>query len=201
MALGLLHLVFVSNLGALLTLPRQTMADTRSSDHRNLNYGEMDEFEFPLKREEIVSSCPGLGASPRQVRDWFKTYLFYRGLDPDASENVFWRGEELHRATFLEISEAFKAHCGLFDWEANLLAYDVYSILEKSIPPPTRTLFQRYLEHLVEPDYYRRLMFYAKINVKAMDVVVGVFGWIFLGLTHIIALFTIFTIFAIIMSY
>ncbi|KAI1080894.1 hypothetical protein F5B20DRAFT_83533 [Whalleya microplaca] len=177
------------------------MPETEDVKPRNLTYEELDEFEFPLRRDEIISSCPGLGASPWQVRDWFRTYMFYRGLDPDASDNIFWRGEELHRATFLEISDAFKAHCGLQDWEANLLSYDVYSILEKAIPPPTRTLFQRYLEHLVEPDYYRRLMFYAKINVKAMDVVVGVFGWLFLGLTHIIALFTIFTILSIILSY
>ncbi|KAI0595975.1 hypothetical protein F4775DRAFT_566852 [Biscogniauxia sp. FL1348] len=89
----------------------------------------------PPTRQEIIDSCPGLGASPTQVRDWLMAYLLYRGLDSYKAEGFFWRGAELHRATLAILVEAFKKHCRIQDWEADILAHDVFAIVEVSAMP------------------------------------------------------------------
>ncbi|KAI0886770.1 uncharacterized protein GGS22DRAFT_158630 [Annulohypoxylon maeteangense] len=86
--------------------------------------------EHPIDRTRITNSCPGRGASPSSVRDWIRAYLSYRGLDPEASEKFLWRGKELYQAKIPELRDAFKRHCDLQDWEADILANDVYTLLE-----------------------------------------------------------------------
>jgi len=92
-------------------------------------------------RQEVIEICPGLQASPTEVRDWFASYLAYRGIPREKSEKFFWRGIELHRASYGTLVDAFKQHCGTLDWEAEILAYDVYTIVEVSLnrTEPNRT--------------------------------------------------------------
>ncbi|KAI1378071.1 hypothetical protein F4677DRAFT_443985 [Hypoxylon crocopeplum] len=157
-------------------------------------------YEPQIARTEVIVSCPSLLASPATVRNWFRTYLIYRGLDPDVSEKFFWRGPELYQAEIAELQDAFKTHCSLQDWEANILASDVHSILESSIPPPRRTDFQKYVEYLVGPDYYIKLMFYTRWPIFA-DYIVGVVAWAGFILGHFVATLIIWNAFEIIMAY
>ncbi|KAI0150486.1 hypothetical protein GGR57DRAFT_504148 [Xylariaceae sp. FL1272] len=136
-------------------------------------------------RQEIISSCPGLLASPTQVRDWFSTYLAYRGLDPTDGQKFIWRGIELHRATFTTLVDAFRHHCGKLDWEADVLAYD------ESVPPPQRTMFQRYVEKLFGYEFYSNLMQWSKPNLKFLDYANCVLCWGGFSLIHAVLLLII----------
>jgi hypothetical protein len=53
-------------------------------------------------------------------------------MQPTSAKKFFWRGLELHRASYATLVDAFKQHCGKLDWEAEILAYDVYTIVEVS---------------------------------------------------------------------
>ncbi|KAI1204761.1 uncharacterized protein F4807DRAFT_322326 [Annulohypoxylon truncatum] len=86
--------------------------------------------QYPIGRNQIIKNCPGKQASPSVVRDWIRTYLSYRGVDLEASSKFLWRGIELYRAEIPELRDAFKRHCELGDWEANIIANDVYTILQ-----------------------------------------------------------------------
>ncbi|KAI1395009.1 hypothetical protein F4819DRAFT_492899 [Hypoxylon fuscum] len=107
--------------------------------------GEEDNWGDPLDRADVVKRCPGPTAPPNTVREWFQSYLAYRGLNPHAANECFWTGLELHQTSPSELQEAFKKYCRLHDWEANILAADVRNILEISSPlaTPKRTYFQR----------------------------------------------------------
>ncbi|KAI2464916.1 hypothetical protein F4781DRAFT_435931 [Annulohypoxylon bovei var. microspora] len=135
-----------------------------------------NDVQYPIARTEIIKSCPGKQASPSAVRDWIRTYLFYRGLDPDASDTFLWRGIELYRADVPELKAAFKKNCDLQGWEADIIANDVYTILERAIPLSTRTFFQIYVYYLMGFDYYRKLMFHAR-DPTWMDYLVGILTW------------------------
>ncbi|KAI1505068.1 hypothetical protein F5X99DRAFT_369408 [Biscogniauxia marginata] len=138
----------------------------------------------PPTRHAIVTSCPGLQASPTQVRDWLRLYLLYRGLDATDAEAFFWRGAELHRATYPVLVEAFKKHCEVQDWEADTLAYDIYTIVENSIPPPRPTIFQKYVEALYGYEFYSNLMQRNKFNPGFFDQANCIFCWIGLLIIH-----------------
>ncbi|KAI0023359.1 hypothetical protein F4780DRAFT_77752 [Xylariomycetidae sp. FL0641] len=129
-------------------------------------------------RTEIIAACPGLQASPTQVRDWLAAYLRYRGLDAGGAARFFWRGVELHRATYGTLLEAFRQHCGMLEWEADILAYDIYTIIESSIPPPKRTIFQEYVEALFGYEFYSNLLLWtAKPNPGFLDRANCAFCW------------------------
>ncbi|CAJ2509483.1 Uu.00g145090.m01.CDS01 [Anthostomella pinea] len=139
-------------------------------------------------RQEVLKQCLGLQDSPKKVRDWFKTYLEYRGLDAINADKFFWR-EEPHRATYSNLLEAFKQHCGKLDWEADVLAYDVYTVVEGSIPPPERTMFQKYVEGLFGYEFYINLMQWTKPNPGFLDRANCIFCW--LGLLSIHGVLTL----------
>ncbi|KAI5919354.1 hypothetical protein F4810DRAFT_687784 [Camillea tinctor] len=139
----------------------------------------------PPTRQEIIDSCPGFGASPTQVRDWLWTYLLYRGLNTDNAGGFFWRGTELHQATIETLVAAFKNHCRVKDWEADILANDVFTIIENSIPPPHRTLFQRYVESLFGSEFYSKLARRHKPVLGFFEYVNCIFCWIGLLIVHI----------------
>ncbi|KAI0475617.1 hypothetical protein GGR56DRAFT_675731 [Xylariaceae sp. FL0804] len=140
----------------------------------------------PPSRGEVLGTCPGLEASPTQVRDWLATYLVYRGLDAAGADGFFWRGAELHRASYPTLFDAFKNHCGLLDWEAELLAYDIYTVLEDSIPPPSKTLFQKYVENVFGYEFYSSLLQWKKPNPGFLDRANCVFCWIGFLVIHIV---------------
>ncbi|KAI1485129.1 hypothetical protein F5X96DRAFT_683066 [Biscogniauxia mediterranea] len=140
----------------------------------------------PPTRQEVIDSCPGLGASPTTVRDWLTAYLLYRGLDSYKAEGFFWRGAELHRATLPILVEAFKKHCRIQDWEADILAQDVFTIVENSIPPPHRSLFQRYVESLFGCEFYGKLIQWRKPVVGFLGRANCIFCWAGLVIIHVI---------------
>ncbi|KAI1770101.1 hypothetical protein F4818DRAFT_446553 [Hypoxylon cercidicola] len=110
--------------------------------------GTTVEFETdPPARAEVVANCPQLTASPTSVRNWFREYLAYRGLDPEAAYSFLWTGAELHGADAWELHSAFEKHCDLHGWEADILTADVYTILKESVQPK-RTAFQAGLERI-----------------------------------------------------
>ncbi|KAI2606766.1 hypothetical protein GGR54DRAFT_408153 [Hypoxylon sp. NC1633] len=146
----------------------------------------MGSYKPWVERAEIVTTCPGPHASPSAVRHWFQSYLIYRGLDPVASDKFFWRGPELHRVKASDLHEAFKTHCSLLDWEADVLASDVCSILQRSALPPNRTYFQNYVEFLLEPGYYPKLMFDNRYPQFAVYVV-GILAWVSFIAIHLVA--------------
>ncbi|KAI1318990.1 hypothetical protein F5Y16DRAFT_414344 [Xylariaceae sp. FL0255] len=140
----------------------------------------------PPTRQTILSSVPGLQASPAEVRDWLALYLSYRGMKPlDAKKFVGWRGLELHRASYSDLVDAFRQHCGRLDWEAEVLGLDVYSIVEGSIPPPDRTIFQIYVEEVFGYEFYSSLMQqWTRPNRSFVDRVNSVFCWVGFALIH-----------------
>ncbi|KAI1339858.1 hypothetical protein F5Y15DRAFT_382328 [Xylariaceae sp. FL0016] len=143
-----------------------------------------DTYVPPPSRQEITSSCPGLEASPLVVRDWLATYLLYRGVDAAGADNFFWRGVELHRASYSTLFDALKHHCSLLEWEADILAYDIYTIVEDSIPPPAKTLLQRYIENVFGYEFYGNLMQWSKPNPGYLAQANCVFCWFGFLLTH-----------------
>ncbi|KAI1175256.1 hypothetical protein F4777DRAFT_334859 [Nemania sp. FL0916] len=138
----------------------------------------------PLTRQEVVSICPGLQSSPTEVRHWIQKYLVYRGIEGANANKFFWRGIELHRASYVTLIEAFKQHCGIVDWEAEVLAYDVYTIVEGSIPPPKRGIFQKYVEEVFGYDFYCGLMMGTRPHISLMDRVNCGFCWLQFIIIH-----------------
>ncbi|KAH9905677.1 hypothetical protein F4778DRAFT_673445 [Xylariomycetidae sp. FL2044] len=141
-------------------------------------------YERPPTRGEVVESCPGIQASPTQVRDWFSSYLAYRGLDTAPADKFFWRGAELHRTTYGTLLDAFKIHCGMTDWEADIVAYDIYTIVEGSIPPPPRTLFQQYVEAVFGYENHLKLKLYRKPNLNLSEKVKCGMAWMEFIVVH-----------------
>ncbi|KAI0813852.1 hypothetical protein GGR55DRAFT_636104 [Xylaria sp. FL0064] len=135
----------------------------------------MEQKCLPPSRQEILATCPGLHSSPTQVRAWIEKYLIYRGLEPASSKKFFLRGLELHRASYTALIAAFKQHCGILDWEAEILAYDVYTIVEVGLALSglsagqdsvslVRAIFQIYVERLFGHEFYCNLMWWKKPN-------------------------------------
>ncbi|KAI1817657.1 hypothetical protein GGS20DRAFT_531330 [Poronia punctata] len=139
-------------------------------------------------RQKVIAICPGLQASPTEVRDWFAVYLAYRGIPSSKAHNFFWRGVELHRANYASLVDAFKQHCGTLEWEAEILAYDVFTIVEGSIPPPERTVFQVYVESVFGYDYYMNLMQWTRPNTSLLDYANCAFCWLGFSFIHLVLL-------------
>ncbi|KAI0538550.1 Alpha/Beta hydrolase protein [Xylaria digitata] len=135
-------------------------------------------------REEVQKTCPSLSASPSQVRAWFLKYLDYRGLDPEFANIFFLRGVELHNVTFPSLIEFFTAHCGLLNWEAQVLAYDFYSIVESAIPPPERTIFQAYVENTFSYELYNTMTQWNQPDLGIRDGVKFAWSWVWFLIFH-----------------
>ncbi|KAI0438276.1 hypothetical protein F4803DRAFT_102966 [Xylaria telfairii] len=132
--------------------------------------------EFPPPtRQDIITTCPGLEASPAQVRAWFQSYLAYRGMELSNAEKIIWRGAELHRASHAALVDAFRQHCGTLGSEAEALGHDVHAIVEGSVP---RTLFQMYVEGLFGCIFYSDLMKWTEPKIGFMSQANCVFCWL-----------------------
>ncbi|KAI1088576.1 hypothetical protein F5B19DRAFT_496224 [Rostrohypoxylon terebratum] len=149
---------------------------------------------YPSTRAGIIGSCPGKEASPSVVRDWFRAYLYYRGLDREASRMFLWRGEELYRAQIPELRDAFKQYCDLQEWEADIIATDVYEILRRALPVSERTFFETYVYYVLGCDSYRKLMFDTR-EPTIMDYVGGVSTWVKFLAGHLLAMVMVYGFF------
>ncbi|KAI4859811.1 hypothetical protein F4820DRAFT_453529 [Hypoxylon rubiginosum] len=130
---------------------------------------------YPPTRPLLICTCPQLRASSASVRIWVRSYLLYRGLEPDAANNFFWTGVELHEANISELQLAFKTCCEMHLWEADILAHDVYAILKESVPSK-RTAFQAYVERFYGANHYRMLTTPTR-EWSPQDYVDNVFVW------------------------
>ncbi|KAI0895212.1 hypothetical protein F4806DRAFT_92581 [Annulohypoxylon nitens] len=148
---------------------------------------------YPTARAQIIGSCPSKEASPSVVRDWIRLYLCYRGLDQEASNKFLWRGAELYRAQIPELRNAFKRHCDLQDWEADIIANDVHSILEKALPVSQRSFFEIYVYYVLGFDSYRKLMFKETRDPTLMDYLAGVSTWAKFLAGHLLAVVLIYS--------
>ncbi|KAI3325759.1 hypothetical protein HD806DRAFT_491169 [Xylariaceae sp. AK1471] len=121
-------------------------------------------------------------------------------MSPANAKKFFWRGLELHRASYATLIDAFKQHCGKLDWEAEVLAYDVYTIVEGSIPPPKRTIFQMYVEGLFGYEFYSNLMQWTKPNIDFMGRANCIFCWLGFSIIHSVLFLIFMVIFGFLMS-
>ncbi|KAI0432454.1 hypothetical protein F5Y09DRAFT_144836 [Xylaria sp. FL1042] len=155
----------------------------------------MEQKSPPPSRQEIIATCPDLQSSPTQVRDWFKKYLEYRGLEPASSKKFFLRGLELHRASYTALTDAFKQYCGILDWEAEVLAYDVYTIIEASIPLPKTATPQVYVEKLFRHEFCSNSIRRNNSKTDFLGQANRVFDWLRFMTTHPVLLLLTMVIF------